>query len=151
MAATLLLNLVELAPGEAIQLGPGNLHAYLAGAGIELMGASDNVVRGGLTVKPVDVDDLLAVADPTPLADPVMAPAAELAPRRHPDPPAAPRRPDPPHARPSHELVVTTTGTTGYLAPRRAPRRPPGRDGLHRHRLTFNTEVLSLSVIKAYG
>ena len=42
------------------------------------MGASDNVVRGGLTVKPVDVDDLLAVADPTPLADPVMAPAAEL-------------------------------------------------------------------------
>ena len=37
------------APGEAIQLGPGNLHAYLGGAGIELMGASDNVVRGGLT------------------------------------------------------------------------------------------------------
>ena len=29
VAATLLLNLVELAPGEAIQLGPGNLHAYL--------------------------------------------------------------------------------------------------------------------------
>ena len=78
VAATLLLNLVELAPGEAIQLGPGNLHAYLAGAGVELMGASDNVVRGGLTAKPVDVDDLLAVADPTPLADPVMAPAADL-------------------------------------------------------------------------
>ena len=51
-------------PGEAIHLGPGNLHAYLGGAGIELMGASDNVVRGGLTVKPVDVDDLLAVARP---------------------------------------------------------------------------------------
>ena len=47
VAATLLLNLVELAPGEAIQLGPGNLHAYLAGAGIERCGASDNVVRAG--------------------------------------------------------------------------------------------------------
>ena len=76
VAATLLLNLVELAPGEAIQLGPGNLHAYLGGAGIELMGASDNAVRGGLTQKPVDVDDLLAVVDPTPLADPVLPPAA---------------------------------------------------------------------------
>ena len=64
--ATLLLNLVHLQPGEAIRLGPGNLHAYLGGAGIELMGASDNVVRGGLTVKPVDVDDLLAVVDPRP-------------------------------------------------------------------------------------
>ena len=65
VAATLLLNLVRLAPGEAIQLGPGNLHAYLDGAGIELMNASDNVVRGGLTVKPVDVDDLLASSTPT--------------------------------------------------------------------------------------
>ena len=71
VAVTLLLNHVTLAPGEAIVLGPGNLHAYLHGAGIELMGASDNVVRGGLTTKPVDIDDLLAVVDPTPLADPV--------------------------------------------------------------------------------
>ena len=77
VAATLLLNHVRLAPGEAIRLGPGNLHAYLGGAGIELMGASDNVVRGGLTVKPVDVDDLLAVLDPTPLDDPCSAPAVE--------------------------------------------------------------------------
>ena len=75
--STLLLNLVHLQPGQAIQLGPGNLHAYLGGAGIELMGASDNVVRGGLTTKPVDVDDLLAVLDPTPLADPVMAAGAD--------------------------------------------------------------------------
>ncbi len=77
VAVTLLLNHVRLAAGEAIRLGPGNLHAYLGGAGIELMGASDNVVRGGLTVKPVDVDDLLAVLDPTPLADPVLPPAVE--------------------------------------------------------------------------
>ena len=54
-------------PGEAIHLTAGNLHAYLHGSGVELMGASDNVVRGGLTVKPVDVDELLRVVDPTPL------------------------------------------------------------------------------------
>jgi len=116
VAATLLLNLVELAPGEAIQLGPGNLHAYLVGSGIELMGASDNVVRGGLTVKPVDVDDLLAVADPTPLAEPVMAPAAEL---HLVDTTVRLLRRDGPveHQATAHELVVETSGRTGYLAP----------------------------------
>ena len=56
----------------SLQLGPGNLHAYLGGAGIELMGASDNVVRGGLTTKPVDVADLLTIVDAEPLDDPVM-------------------------------------------------------------------------------
>lgn len=72
VAVTLLLNHVVLQPGEALHLTAGNLHAYLSGAGIELMGASDNVVRGGLTVKPVDVDELLRILDPAPLADPVM-------------------------------------------------------------------------------
>ena len=72
VAVTLLLNLVTLAPGQTIRLDAGNLHAYLHGAGVELMGASDNVVRGGLTVKEVDVDELLRVFDPTPLADPVL-------------------------------------------------------------------------------
>ena len=62
-------------PGEALRLDAGNLHAYLRGAGIELMGASDNVVRGGLTVKQVDVDELLGVVDPTPLAEPCCPPA----------------------------------------------------------------------------
>jgi mannose-6-phosphate isomerase len=72
VAATLLLNHVHLGPGDAIHLAAGNLHAYLRGAGIELMGASDNVVRGGLTVKPVDVDLLLEIVDPAPLPDPVV-------------------------------------------------------------------------------
>lgn len=116
VVVTLLLNHVTLAPGEAIVLGPGNLHAYLHGAGIELMGASDNVVRGGLTTKPVDIDDLLDVVDPTPLADPVRPAATEypldgtgitllrlLGPTSH--------------VATSHELVVTSRGTTGYLAP----------------------------------
>lgn len=66
----LLLNRVSLTPGEALFLPAGNLHAYLEGLGIELMGPSDNVLRGGLTPKHVDVQELLAVVDPTPLDDP---------------------------------------------------------------------------------
>ena len=61
IAVTLLLNRVTLQPGQAIFLGPGNLHAYVSGVGVEVMGASDNVVRGGLTPKHVDVDELLRV------------------------------------------------------------------------------------------
>ncbi len=117
VAATLLLNLLTLHPGEAIHLGAGTLHAYLGGAGIELMGASDNVVRGGLTVKPVDVDDLLAVLDPTPLADPVVPAASrygldatsiELL---RLEGPAT-------HEAAGHELLITTRGETGHLARR---------------------------------
>jgi len=55
------LNLVELSPGEAIFLDAGVLHAYLQGFGIELMANSDNVLRGGLTSKHMDLDELLRV------------------------------------------------------------------------------------------
>ncbi|MFC5995553.1 mannose-6-phosphate isomerase, class I [Pseudonocardia hispaniensis] len=61
--AALLLNRVVLQPGEALYLPAGNLHAYLAGAGIELMANSDNVLRGGLTPKHVDVAELLRILD----------------------------------------------------------------------------------------
>jgi mannose-6-phosphate isomerase len=57
------LNLVELAPGEALFLGPGELHAYLGGLGVELMANSDNVLRAGLTPKHIDVRELLALVD----------------------------------------------------------------------------------------
>lgn len=116
VAVALLLNHVELAPGEALFLGPGNLHSYLHGSGIELMGASDNVVRGGMTTKPVDVEDLLTVIDPTPLPDPVrpVSDVYELdgTPIRllRITGPAA-------HQARAHELIVTTRGATGYLAP----------------------------------
>lgn len=63
VVGALLLNLVELAPGEALYLDAGNLHAYLEGTGVELMANSDNVLRGGLTPKHVDVPQLLAVLD----------------------------------------------------------------------------------------
>jgi mannose-6-phosphate isomerase len=56
------LNLVTLAPGQALFLESGELHAYLHGMGIEIMANSDNVLRAGLTVKHVDIDELLAVA-----------------------------------------------------------------------------------------
>src|SRR5690606_23539234 len=64
--APLVLEVVRLAPGEALHLPAGNLHAYLEGAGIEIMAASDNVLRGGLTTKHVDVDELLAVLQVEP-------------------------------------------------------------------------------------
>jgi mannose-6-phosphate isomerase len=57
--APLLLNLVELAPGQAMFLPAGELHAYLSGMAVEIMSSSDNVLRGGLTQKHVDVPELL--------------------------------------------------------------------------------------------
>lgn len=76
VVVTLLLNRLTLQPGEAVFLGPGNLHAYLHGTGVEIMGSSDNVVRGGLTSKHVDVEELLRVLRYEPLADPVVRPVA---------------------------------------------------------------------------
>ncbi len=64
--ASLLLNRITLQPGEAIYLPAGNLHAYLHGVGVEVMANSDNVLRGGLTPKHVDVPELLRVLDFTP-------------------------------------------------------------------------------------
>ena len=66
----MLMNHVWLEPGQAIFLGAGEIHAYLAGLGVEVMAASDNVLRGGLTEKHIDVDELIAVLkfEPTPSA-----------------------------------------------------------------------------------
>jgi mannose-6-phosphate isomerase len=54
----LFLNVVCLEPGEAMYLGAGELHSYLEGVGIEIMANSNNVLRGGLTPKHVDVQEL---------------------------------------------------------------------------------------------
>jgi mannose-6-phosphate isomerase len=64
--AALLMNRVTLQRYDAIFLPPGNLHAYLRGCGVEIMANSDNVMRGGLTPKFVNVDELLKVLDFTP-------------------------------------------------------------------------------------
>ncbi|MCF8083876.1 MAG: mannose-6-phosphate isomerase, class I [Deltaproteobacteria bacterium] len=65
--APLMFNLIELEPGEAIYIPPGELHAYLHGVGVEVMASSDNVLRGGLTPKHVDVGELLKVIDFAPV------------------------------------------------------------------------------------
>ncbi len=93
VAVSLLLNHVSLAPGQAMFLPAGNLHAYLRGAGVELMANSDNVIRGGLTVKHIDVDELLTVVDTAPGPPPIetagpgvhrfSAPVPEFALHRH--------------------------------------------------------------------
>ncbi len=76
---SLLLHTVALRPGEVLYLPAGNIHAYLGGLGIELMAASDNVLRGGLTPKHVDVGELLGVLDFAPGPAPYL-PGTELAP-----------------------------------------------------------------------
>ncbi|MCU1388605.1 MAG: mannose-6-phosphate isomerase [Ilumatobacteraceae bacterium] len=77
-AILLLLNYVQMQPGDAIFLGAGNMHAYLQGVGIEVMASSDNVLRCGLTVKNVDVDEVLRILDDTPLIDPLVHPVVAL-------------------------------------------------------------------------
>ncbi|MEU1201782.1 mannose-6-phosphate isomerase, class I [Streptomyces sp. NPDC005813] len=59
--AAMLLNYVQLQPGEALFLGAGVPHAYLNGLGVEIMANSDNVLRCGLTPKHVDVPELLRI------------------------------------------------------------------------------------------
>lgn len=74
VVVALLMNLVRLERGQAIFVPAGVLHAYVDGLGVELMAASDNVLRGGLTPKHIDVPELLAVLDPRPAPPPVLAP-----------------------------------------------------------------------------
>jgi mannose-6-phosphate isomerase len=76
---SLLINRVSLRRGEVLYLPAGNIHAYLDGLGIEVMASSDNVLRGGLTPKHVDIPELLSVLDFTVLPVPYL-PATQLAP-----------------------------------------------------------------------
>ncbi len=70
--AALLLNRVRLERFESVYLPAGNVHAYLRGTGFEVMANSDNVLRGGLTSKHIDVPELVSVVDFEPLADPLL-------------------------------------------------------------------------------
>ena len=72
--AALLLNRLTLEPGQGLFLAAGSLHAYLRGMGVEIMANSDNVLRGGLTPKHVDVPELLRVLDFEPLRLPIVDP-----------------------------------------------------------------------------
>ncbi|MBX3193965.1 MAG: mannose-6-phosphate isomerase, class I [Microbacteriaceae bacterium] len=94
---SLLLHTIALRPGEVLYLPAGNIHAYLGGLGVELMSASDNVLRGGLTPKHVDVPELLRVLDFRPVPPPYLAP-------EHPQPGVAVFRP----GVPDFELTVVS-------------------------------------------
>lgn len=59
----LLLNVIELQPGEAMFLYARTPHAYIEGVGLEIMANSDNVLRAGLTNKHIDVPELIANVD----------------------------------------------------------------------------------------
>jgi mannose-6-phosphate isomerase len=72
IAISLLMHRLTLRAGECLYLPAGNVHAYLEGVGIELMTASDNVLRGGLTSKHVDIAELTSVIDFAPLDEPLL-------------------------------------------------------------------------------
>ncbi len=72
-----ILNLICLEPGQAMFLPAGELHAYLDGVGIELMANSDNVLRGGLTEKYIDVPELMNVLNFKERAVNILSPIKE--------------------------------------------------------------------------
>ncbi len=73
------LNIVQLEPFTAMFLPPGQLHAYLEGVGIELMANSDNVLRGGLTGKHMDINELVRILRFDPLPVNILQPVAKSA------------------------------------------------------------------------
>jgi mannose-6-phosphate isomerase len=79
--APLMLNLVTLEPGQAMNLPAGRLHSYLHGLGIEIMANSDNVIRGGLTAKHMDIPELLRTvvfnSESSSIQNPATAPQGE--------------------------------------------------------------------------
>lgn len=82
VAVAVLLNEVILQRGQALWLPAGNIHAYLSGVGMELMGPSDNVLRGGFTNKHVDIEELERILDFVPSPPPLLAPLS-LSPSVH--------------------------------------------------------------------
>lgn len=57
--APLIINIIHLRKNEALYLSAGILHSYLKGTGVEIMANSDNVLRGGLTHKHIDLPELM--------------------------------------------------------------------------------------------
>ena len=76
--APLYLNVFRLQAGEAVFLKAGLLHAYVKGFAVELMANSDNVLRGGLSTKHIDVPELTKVLDFAPLKPKVIKPEPGL-------------------------------------------------------------------------
>jgi mannose-6-phosphate isomerase len=88
VVVALLLNLLRLEPGQALHSPAGRLHAYLEGVGLEVMASSDNVIRGGLTAKHVDLAELEHVLVVQPEAVEPQNPVAEWGEAAYPTPTA---------------------------------------------------------------
>lgn len=73
---SLIMNHVVLTKGQALFLPAGNIHAYMSGLAVEIMAASDNVLRGGLTPKHIDLVELERVLDFRPVDVPYVHPVA---------------------------------------------------------------------------
>jgi mannose-6-phosphate isomerase len=109
VVTALMLNLVRLEPGDAIYLAARTMHAYLGGVGVEIMASSDNVLRGGLTPKHVDVAELARVLafEPTEVAITRPVPAGDD-PGEH------------AYATPAEEFRLSRLVVNGAMAPRRS-------------------------------
>lgn len=81
-----LFNIVETQIGEGIFQDAQLPHAYLRGQNIEIMAASNNVLRAGLTPKHVDIPELLRIVDATPITPKVIAKPNSDAPYDYPAP-----------------------------------------------------------------
>jgi len=127
-----LLNVVTLAPGEAIFLAANEPHAYLSGDCVEVMACSDNVVRAGLTPKYKDVASLCEMltysagrpaimrGEPAGVAGGVReyaAPVREFLLQRVEAAPGGPAVDTPPIASAALLIVVSGTGTASVSAP----------------------------------
>lgn len=110
IALALLLNRASLRPGQVLYLPAGNIHAYLHGLGIELMAASDNVLRGGLTPKRIDVPELVSILDFSPIVPEPLAP-------EHPAPGVEAFRPDVPDFALDHVVVGDGTASAPLALP----------------------------------
>lgn len=75
--APFFMNIIDLEPGQSLYLGSGILHTYIRGTGLELMASSDNVLRGGLTDKHIDIPEFLSVLDGRPYHPSVIMPTAD--------------------------------------------------------------------------
>jgi len=73
----LYLNIINLQPGQGLFLPAGTPHSYISGFGVELMTNSDNVIRGGLTSKHVDSDELKKISKPVPFIPQIITPCDE--------------------------------------------------------------------------
>jgi len=71
----LYLNLITLQPGQAVYIPSGTLHTYISGFGMELMTNSDNVLRGGLTPKHIDIGELMNILYFVPFIPQLITPA----------------------------------------------------------------------------